>query len=619
MILSHPRCSFASSLDTFLNISQDEWLSHMKAGAAGRPLHEAQITAWVDCYEVLQHTLPVIDTQHPELSIIFEYELPYEAGRRPDVVLLSKEQVIILEFKMKSRILRADVDQAAAYARDIQEYHFESRNRRVTSLLVVTHLKNRLDPWGSVLVSSRDRLQEALLHTLRVGTTACNANAWMSSRYEPLPTIVEAAQMIMRKKALPQIRSADSAGIPQALQCLSGIATYAKEKSKYMLAFVTGVPGAGKTYLGLQFVYESFQETEHVHSVYLSGNGPLVKVLSSALRSNVFVKDLHKQIDEFVRFQARDFYQNIIVFDEGQRAWTQEYMAQRNSGLSFSEAELMIQLAEARLPWCVLLVLIGEGQEINKGESSGMEQWATALSRAQKTWEIVAPSQLEVSFPLSPTLRRFHPRDQLDLNVSLRNHLAQNASMFMNHLISGEIDQAKALAPSLKAAGYTMLVTQHLEDAKSYCIARYTGQSSMRYGLLASSKADSSLMNRYGIDNSYGATSIRNMDIAAWYNDLPDSPKSCCSFHHVVTEFSCQGLELDLPILCWGSDMTWNGQAWNLYRPWQSADSNENRYRLNSYRVLLTRGRDGLIVFVPPEAKLTPIYQLLLDIGMERL
>lgn len=619
MLLYHPRCSFASSLDTFLNISQDEWLSHMKAGAAGRPLHEAQITAWVDCYEVLQHTLPIIGAQHPGLSIIFEYELPYEAGRRPDVVLLSKEQVVILEFKMKSRILRADVDQASAYARDIQAYHFESRNRKVTSLLVVTHLKNKLEPWGSVLVSSKDRLQEALLHTLRVGTTACNANAWMSSRYEPLPTIVEAAQMIMRKKALPQIRSADSAGIPQALQCLSGIATYAKEKSKYMLTFVTGVPGAGKTYLGLQFVYESFQETEQVHSVYLSGNGPLVKVLSSALRSNVFVKDLHKQIDEFVRFQARDFHQNIIVFDEGQRAWTQEYMAQRNSGLSFSEADLMIQLAEARLPWCVLLVLIGEGQEINKGESSGMEQWATALSRARKTWEIVAPSKLEVSFPLSPTLRRFHPRDQLDLNVSLRNHLAQNASMFMNHLISGEIDQAKALAPSLKAAGYTMLVTQHLEDAKSYCIARYTGQSSMRYGLLASSKADSSLMNRYGIDNSYGATSIRNMDIAAWYNNLPDSPKSCCSFHHVVTEFSCQGLELDLPILCWGSDMTWNGQAWNLYRPWQSADSNENRYRLNSYRVLLTRGRDGLIIFVPPEAKLTPIYQLLLDIGMERL
>lgn len=619
MILSHPRCSFASSLATFLSTSQDEWLSHMKAGAAGRPLHEAQITAWVDCYEVLQHTLPVVDAQHPGLSIIFEYELPYEAGRRPDVVLLSKEQVVILEFKMKSRILRADADQAAAYARDIQEYHFESRNRKVTSLLVVTHLKNRLEPWGSVLVSSSDRLQEALLHTLRVGTTACDANAWMSSRYEPLPTIVEAAQMIMRKEALPQIRSADSAGIPQALQCLSGIATYAKEKSKYMLAFVTGVPGAGKTYLGLQFVYESFQETEQVHSVYLSGNGPLIKVLSSALGSNVFVKDLHKQINEFVRYQARDFHQNIIVFDEGQRAWTQEHMAQRNSGLSFSEAELMIQLAEARLPWCVLLVLIGEGQEINKGEASGMEQWATALSRAQKTWEIVAPSKLKASFPLSPTLRRFHPRDQLDLNVSLRNHLAQNASTFMNYLISCEIDQAKALAPSLKAAGYTMLVTQHLEDAKSYCIARYTGQSSMRYGLLASSKADSSLMNRYGIDNSYEATSIRNMDIAAWYNDPPDSPKSCCSFRHVVTEFSCQGLELDLPILCWGPDMTWNGQAWNLYRPWQSADSNENRYRLNSYRVLLTRGRDGIIVFVPPEAKLTPIYQLLLDVGMERL
>lgn len=133
------------------------------------------------------------------------------------------------------------------------------------------------------------------------------------------------------------------------------------------------------------------------------------------------------------------------------------------------------------------------------------------------------------------------------------------ARLLMNHLISGEIDQAKALAPSLKAAGYTMLVTQHLEDVKSYYIARYTGQLSMRYVLLASSKADSSLMNRYGIDNSYETTSIHNMDIAAWYNDPPDSPKPCCSFRHVVTEFSCQGLELDLPILCWRSDMTWNG------------------------------------------------------------
>ena len=549
----------------------------MKARESGRPLHEEQIAAWADCYDVLLHTLPAIQAQHPELILIFEYELPYEAGRRPDVILLSQEQVVILEFKMKCRVLRADVDQTAAYARDIREYHFESRNRKVTSLLVVTRINHTIELRGSVLVSSGDRLQEALLDTLQAGTTACDPTAWMSSRYEPLPTIVEAAQMIMRKEALPHIRSADSAGIPQALQCLTGIATYAQEKGKYMLAFVTGVPGAGKTYLGLQYVYESLQAAEQVHSVYLSGNGPLVKVLSSALGSNVFVKDLHKQIDEFVRYQAKDFYQNIIVFDEGQRAWTQERMAQRNSGRQCSEAELMLRLAETRLPWCVFLVLIGEGQEIYKGESAGVDQWVTSVSRAQRAWEIVAPSKLTASFEPLRTMCRLHARNQLDLNVSLRNHLAQDASTFMNHLISGEIDQAKLLAPSLQSAGYTMLVTQDLDAAKAYCTTRYMGQSSKRYGLLVSSKAESTLMRRYGVDNSYEATNMRNMDIAAWYNDPPESPKSCCSFRHVVTEFSCQGLEVDLPILCWGPDMTWNGRAWNLYRPMQSADSNDNR------------------------------------------
>lgn len=420
MLLAHPRCSFASSLGTFLSVRKEEWLAQMKARESGRPLHEEQIAAWADCYDVLLHTLPAIQAQHPELILIFEYELPYEAGRRPDVILLSQEQVVILEFKMKCRVLRADVDQTAAYARDIQEYHFESRNRKVTSLLVVTRINHTIELRGSVLVSSGDRLQEALLDTLQAGTTACDATAWMSSRYEPLPTIVEAAQMIMRKEALPHIRSADSAGIPQALQCLTGIATYAQEKGKYMLAFVTGVPGAGKTYLGLQYVYESLQAAEQVHSVYLSGNGPLVKVLSAALGSNVFVKDLHKQIDEFVRYQAKDFHQNIIVFDEGQRAWTQERMAQRNPGRQCSEAELMLQLAETRLPWCVLLVLIGEGKEIYKGESAGVDQWVSAISRAQRAWEIVAPSKLTASFEPLRTMRRLHARNQLDLNVSLR-------------------------------------------------------------------------------------------------------------------------------------------------------------------------------------------------------
>lgn len=194
----------------------------------------------------------------------------------------------------------------------------------------------------------------------------------------------------------------------------------------------------------------------------------------------------------------------------------------------------------------------------------------------------------------------------MDLNISLRNHLAQDASTFINHLISDEINQAKSLVPSLKSAGYTMLVTQDLDAAKAYCTTRYKGQTSKRYGLLVSSKAETALMRRYGVDNSYEATSMRNMDIAAWYNDPPESPKSCCSFRQVVTEFSCQGLEVDLPILCWGPDMIWNGNAWNLYRQCSRQIAMTTAIVLIGYRVLLTRGRDGLLVFVTPESKYFP-------------
>lgn len=148
------------------------------------------------------------------------------------------------------------------------------------------------------------------------------------------------------------------------------------------------------------------------------------------IQSNVFVKDLHKQIDEFVRYQARDFHRNIIVFDEGQRTWDREQMAARSHGRQGSEAELMLRLTEERLSWCVLLVLIGEGQEIYKGESAGIEQWVTAISRVQRKWEVVAISKLTTAFFPSQAMRRVHARDQFDLTVSLRNHLAQDARTF---------------------------------------------------------------------------------------------------------------------------------------------------------------------------------------------
>ena len=198
----------------------------------------------------------------------------------------------------------------------------------------------------------------------------------------------------MNNEPLPNIRRVNSTGIPQAIECLSEIAEDAKENNKHVIAFVTGVPGAGKTFLGLQYVYDICKDNGLVNSVYLSGNGPLVEVLTDALKSKVFVKDLHTVVNEFLQHKALDFKKNIIVFDEGQRAWDVKQMAEKGKSRTESEPDVIVRLCEERLDWCVLLILVGEGQEIYKGENSGIEQWNNALNKGDKYWEVVCPDKL---------------------------------------------------------------------------------------------------------------------------------------------------------------------------------------------------------------------------------
>ena len=615
------RYCYVSTVVDFLKTTQDAWISDMKTGfsdAFSLPLGGVQVAVWRDCYEVLKAALPEFEELHPNFYLIFEYSLPYQSERRPDVLLVSNEYVLILEFKKKRQALRVDIDQAAAYGRDIREYHFESRDKCVLTYLVLTQAdKVNIFSESNVHICSGDLLTKTLCEAVEGQTTACNIEQWIQSRYEPLPTIVEAARMMMRREALPNIRRVNSTGIPEAIECLKSVTAYAQENKKHILAMVTGVPGAGKTFLGLQFVYDICEKNDRVNSVYLSGNGPLVRVLTDALRSNVFVKDLHKIIEEYLQRKAKDFSSNVIVFDEGQRAWDKTQMKNKNRGCD-SEPDVMVRLAEERLDWCVLLVLVGEGQEIYTGESAGIGQWNDALKKSQLSWEVVCPDKVEPVFSGEQKLIGHAYRNKLDLTVSLRTHLAGDVSQFVNHLIAGEIHTASTYVEGIKAAGFTMLVTRDLEAAKEYCRERYRGQKSKRYGLIASSKEDR-FMKSYGIDNSFQATSLRYLDIGKWFNTDASSGISCCNLEKVVTEFGCQGLELDLPIVCWGPDMKWNGSSWVLYRASQPKDSDDNVYRANSYRVLLTRGRDGFLVFVPNDASLDGVYQLFVQLNIDTL
>lgn len=615
------RYCYGSTVKNFLTENKADWLDKMKDQFAINsvlPLGQSQINAWEDCYKVLQSVLPSFESKHPGFSVLFEYQLPYESGRRPDVILLSKEQVIILEFKMKNDVLQADLDQCTAYGRDIKEYHFESRDREVLTALVLTRTTGVMEHDAEVgtYICSGDCLENFLEHVVSSPSTSCDMDVWAESSYEPLPTIVEAARKFMKNEPLPNIRRVNSTGIPDAIECLSSISKHAEKNHEHVIAFVTGVPGAGKTFLGLQYVYDVCQDNGLVNSVYLSGNGPLVEVLTDALKSKVFVKDLHSVINEFLAHKANDFQKNIIVFDEGQRAWDVKQMAEKNKSKTESEPDVMVRLCEERLDWCVLLILVGEGQEIYKGENSGIEQWNTALNKGKLNWKLVCPDKLRPVFEDDQEIMDIEGASSLDLTVSLRTHLAGDVSCFANSLIDGDVSKAKSYVPSIYKAGFSMFVTRDLQSAKDYCDSRYDGNLDKRYGLIASSKGRD--LPKFGVDNSfYGA--INRGRYGKWFNTPKGSGGSCCDLKGVVTEFGIQGLELDMPIVCWDRDMSWNGTGWDKFKNNEDKDSDDNVYRVNSYRVLLTRGRDGFIIFIPPTSNLDKLYTMLKSLGIKEL
>ena len=601
------RYCWADSIANFNETTQDEFMRTIRTNFYDEhvlELKREQINAWLDSYKVMKNL-----SINPDINIIFEYVLPYEGGRRPDVILLSKELVVVLEFKMKNIIKEEDLDQVSAYARDLREYHFETRNKKVVPILVLTKTSNLNETRNNITCISDDLLQNTLDNIYSENINPTSLDKWVNSRYEPLPTIVDSARLIMENEELPNIRKVNSTCIPETLENLDKLTNYAKENEKHVISFVTGVPGAGKTFLGLKYVYD----VKEFNSVYLSGNGPLVKVLTDTLKSNVFVKDLHKIETQFLDYGADDFNSNIIVFDEGQRAWNKERMKDRKRG-ERSEPEVMIDLCEKRLEWCVLLILVGEGQEIYYGENSGLKLWNDAIINSEKEWELVYPPKLSNVFEFN-SLNKNINNDVFDLTISLRSHLSGNVSAFVNNLIDGNIEEASKLSENILSEGYPMHCTRNLEIAKQYCKDRYENEPTKRYGIIVSSKANG--LKKYGLDGSYIAT--KDLDYGKWYNSPPDNPNSCCSLNQAVSEFGVQGLELDMPIIGWDEDMSWDGEKWKKYRIKEDENSANNLYRRNTYRVLLTRGRDGFIVFVPNESKLDPVYEILKEAGIKEL
>lgn len=610
-------CGFQSQISAFLTTDVHSWgtklVQHHQECMNEYP-NLSQKRAWLDCYETLQKHLPQLvrlRSSCAHWNIIFEYELPRERGRRPDVIILAGDQIVILEFKGYDQIKQAHVDQTAAYARDIASYHAASHNRLIYPVLVLTKINQISQQISGVTVLSPDGLP-AYLSSLPESDpyNYIDPSEWLSADYQPLPTLVHAARSIFEHEQLPFIRRAQAAGIPETVSELLYIAEIARTRKQHHIALVTGVPGAGKTLVGLQFVYQNHfnDQGSHRTAVFLSGNGKLITVLQDAIGGDkVFIQGVHGFLKQYSSPYAPAPAENIFVFDEAQRAWDAQQVKQRR-GHNKSEPEDFLLIGNKK-PWSLMVGLVGEGQEIYLGEESGLEQWNSAIAATHQPWIVHCPPHIA---PIFNAAQEVVVASQLNLTASLRTHIAQDVQRWIQCLLENQLSEAAEISNKIRTQNFEMYITTDLLAAKDYVQQRYAGQMDKRYGLLASSTANN--LKHYGVDIKFD----RVNDIARWYNKPPNEPGSCCNLKQVALEFDCQGLELDFPIISWGNDLIRNEQSWKGSSATYPV-RDPHRVRLNSYRVLLSRGRDGFIVFIPPNSNMKSTQAALRSAGLNNL
>ena len=593
--LDEPRSTIEQSLE-----------SHLK-GLLGLNAAGSQMEAWIEEIDVLKKAFRDLSISRPSClrwSVILEYELPLEGGRRPDVIILGPNKIFVFEFKQDPVLNRSSLDQVAAYARDLAEYHSQSHGIEVAPFLIPTKSKDKNESRDVVTIISPDKIAPVL--DGEVESEPIDLAKWLEGDYAPLPTLIAAAKMIFSNERLPAIKRAESYGVAKAVQRLKEIVKISEQNSERALAFVSGVPGAGKTLVGLQFVYE--ESNQDSQAIFLSGNGPLVEVLRDALKSKAFVSDLHAYIKSYGT-TSKIPKQHIIVFDEAQRARDSSNMLVKK-GIPISEPELLIGIGEKIPNWTALVGLIGHGQEIHTGEEGGMAGWFEAVnsSHATSNWKIYTPPRFTNAFP-NKSVTEY---EELDLNHTLRSKQAENLHDWVNFVLTGKLSEASILAQKIWRQNFPIFITRDIDEAKSYVRDRFKGESSKRFGILASSK-DQVLPN-YGIQNGFHQT--KQVKNAKWYNANLGEQGSCCNLEEVVTEFGCQGLEIDMAIVAWGNDYLWDGTSWILRKMrTRIPQIDPHQLRLNSYRVLLTRSREGLIIFIPPTIEFDATENALLAAG----
>ena len=603
--------------------------------------YTTQTESWNDSIPLLQEEMKHLLEANPAAAswrVLLEYPL-YRLRRRIDIVLLAPTSVFVIELKVGEKVFTSeDKRQVEEYALDLRDFHGPSADACLIPILWCTEASHQYLPqqrYGAgvnqVLPVGATGLSRLLSTLAKKGTdTQTRVEEWEAGPYRPVPSVIDAATTLFAGHGVREIAQADASNLAISAGTIVDIIHKAKVTHDRALIFLAGVPGSGKTLAGLQVVHNAIEAgvEERGDIVYLSGNTPLVVVLREALARDEAARRKSKgerprlaetrnavrtriqHIIDFLREYLTDDkelapFEHVIVFDEAQRAWDEDY-GRKKLGRPSSEPKLLLEILARHTDWCAIVALVGGGQEINSGEN-GIAEWGKALrslpAEQLKRWSIYGPPNFQFGSEATAHLgvgdiaraANSHTDDDLELSVPLRSFRSPFVSRWVSAVLNGDHSESSLIAQDL--GEYPLLITRSLNGLRKWLETSARGER--RCGLVASSGARR--LRAEGLGVTLNATD--GGEIAQWYLNERGDVRSSFALEVSANEYTTQGLELDFVGLCWGGDLIWDGACWRHRQfrgnSWAKVNAEKKRFITNSYRVLMTRGREGLAVFVP--------------------
>ncbi len=624
---------YSDSIKNFLNTSSDEILGRLSRNN-DFALEQTQRDAWLEEIVILQKALRSFQG-----SVYFEYSIP-RMGKRIDVVVIIGAAIFVLEFKVGEKEFTSyAIDQVFDYALDLKNFHESSHAEYIAPILIATKAPHGVSAISATpqndklffpVLCNVESLEDVINGVLNFTEgSEINSVQWEQGRYSPTPTIVEAAMALYGGHSVENISRSDASAtnLSETSRAVSEIIRLSKEHSQKSICFLTGVPGAGKTLVGLNVATQHINKDTDLYSVFLSGNGPLVSILCEALARDrverekkdgrklkkgealrevkMFIQNVHHFRDACLVDRNNPPIEHVALFDEAQRAWgleqTVNFMHRKKNTPNFaqSEPEFLISCLDRHPDWATVVCLVGGGQEIHTGEA-GISEWIDALSRSFPDWHVyISPRLTDSEYDATRVLQEMKTRsnvvykDELHLGISMRSFRAEDVSLFVKQLLDIQPIEARSTLSKIETK-YPIVITRDLHRAKKWL--KENARGSERYGLLVSSQAER--LKPDAIDVRY------EIDPVHWFLDGKEDVRSSYYLEDAATEFQVQGLELDWSCVVWDADFRFSKKGWEhkSFRGshWNNIKKEERKkYLKNAYRVLLTRARQGMVIVIP--------------------